>query len=107
MAGVELEGIFSLSRINESLSRWTLGANTTVMFSDVERSADQSQETDVEASRKRALQGASPWTVNADLKYEYKNSQNLTKIYSLVYNVSGKKIYGVGFSKLDNILNQK
>lgn len=103
LAGVELEGILSLSRINESLSRWTLGANTTLMYSDVERSTDQSQETDVEANRKRALQGAAPWTVNADLKYEYKNTQNFTKTYSLVYNVSGKKIYGVGFSKLDNI----
>ena len=103
LAGVELEGILSLSRISESLSRWTLGANTTMMYSDVERSADQNQETDVEANRNRALQGAAPWTVNADLKYEYKNAQNFTKTYSLVYNVSGKKIYGVGFSKLDNI----
>lgn len=103
LAGVELEGIFALSRINESLSRWTLGANTTIMYSDVERSADQAQETDMEAHRKRALQGASPWTVNADLKYEYKNAQNFTKTFSLVYNVSGKKMYGVGFSKLDNI----
>ena len=103
LAGVELEGILSLSRISESLSRWTLGANTTVMYSDVERSTDQNQETDVESNRKRALQGAAPWTVNADLKYEYKNAENFTKTYSLVYNVSGKKIYGVGFSKLDNI----
>lgn len=103
LAGVELEGILSLNRISESLSRWTLGANSTLMFSDVKRSADQSQETDVEANRDRDLQGAAPWTVNADLKYEYKNNQNLTKIYSLVYNVSGKKIFGVGFSKLDNI----
>ena len=103
LAGVELEGILSLSRISESLSRWTLGANTTMMYSDVERSADQNQETDVEANRNRALQGAAPWTVNADLKYEYKNAQNFIKTYSLVYNVSGKKIYGVGFSKLDNI----
>ena len=103
LAGVELEGIISLSRINEALSRFTLAANTTVMLSDVKRSADQSQETDVEANRKRALQGAAPWTVNMDLKYEYKNAQNFAKTFSLVYNVSGKKIYGVGFSKLDNI----
>lgn len=103
LAGVELEGILSLNRLSEALSRWTFGANTTLMYSDVQRSADQSQETDVEANRKRALQGAAPWTVNADLKYEYKNARNFTKTYSLVYNVSGKKIYGVGFSKLDNI----
>jgi hypothetical protein len=41
--------------------------------------------------------------VNADLKYEFKNSQNLTNTFSLVYNVSGKKIYGVGFGRLDNV----
>ncbi|QBO57097.1 TonB-dependent receptor plug domain-containing protein [Chryseobacterium salivictor] len=103
LAGVELEGILSLSRISEAFSRWTVGANTTVMYSNVQRSADQSAETDVEANRKRALQGAAPWTVNADLKYEYKNAQNFAKTFSLIYNVSGKKIYGVGFSKLDNI----
>ena len=41
--------------------------------------------------------------MNADLKYELKNSKNLSQTFSLVYNVSGKKIYGVGFSKLDNV----
>jgi outer membrane receptor protein involved in Fe transport len=103
IAGVEVEGIISLRRINEALSRFTLAANTTVMMSDVKRSAEQSQETDVEANRKRALQGAAPWTANMDLKYKYKNAQNFAKTFSLVYNLSGKKIYGVGFSKLDNI----
>jgi outer membrane receptor protein involved in Fe transport len=48
------------------------------------------------------LQGAAPYTINADLKYEYKNSQNLSSTLSLVYNVSGSKIYAVGGSGTDN-----
>lgn len=103
LAGVELEGIFALSRLSESLNQWTLGANATFMYSDVETGAEQAGETDAEAGRNRALQGASPWVINADLKYEYKNRNNLPSTVSLVYNVSGKKIFGVGFSKMDNV----
>ncbi|WP_080952977.1 TonB-dependent receptor plug domain-containing protein [Elizabethkingia anophelis] len=101
--GLEVEGLIGLNRIIEGLDRWSLGANATFMYTDVERSEEQKNETDFLANRKRKLQGAAPWTVNADLKYEFKNSQNLTNTFSLVYNVSGKKIYGVGFGRLDNV----
>jgi len=103
LAGIELEGIISLSRLSESLEKFSLGANATFMYSNVERSAEQSGETDVQANRKRALQGAAPFTINADLKYETKNRNNLSRTISLVYNISGTKIYGVGFNKLDNV----
>ncbi|AQX87391.1 TonB-dependent receptor plug domain-containing protein [Elizabethkingia bruuniana] len=103
LAGIEIEGLMNLSRINENLNKWSLGANATFMYSKVTRGADQTEETDAIANRNRTLQGAAPWTVNADLKYEFKNRSNLTHTVSLVYNVSGKKIYGVGFQKLDNI----
>lgn len=104
LAGIELEGILALSRLSEGLNQWTLGANATVMYSNVERNeVDQALETDYEANRKRKLQGAAPWVVNADLKYEFRNTNNLKHTITLVYNVSGKKIYGVGFAKLDNV----
>lgn len=103
LAGIELEGIFALKRISESLEKFTLGANATIMYSNVERSADQNGETDVKANRKRALQGAAPFTINADLKYETKNRNNLSRTASIVYNVTGNKIYGVGFDNLDNV----
>lgn len=103
LLGVELEGILELNRISEAFNHFSLGTNATFMYTNVERSTDQSNETDAEANRKRALQGAAPFTINADLKYEHKNANNLTQTVSLVYNVSGKKIYGVGFSKLDNV----
>lgn len=103
LAGIELEGIMSLSRISEALEKFTFGANATFMYSNVERSAEQEGETDMQANRNRALQGAAPYTINADVKYESKNRNNLNRSISLVYNVSGEKIYGVGFNKLDNV----
>lgn len=109
LAGLELEGIVSLGRISESLDKFTLGANATFMYTDVKRSREQLQTerpnlpgfTD-DQLHKRGLQGAAPYTINADLKYEYKNSKNLSSTLSLVYNVSGSKIYAVGGSGTDN-----
>ncbi|NML72074.1 TonB-dependent receptor [Chryseobacterium sp. RP-3-3] len=107
--GIELEGIFSLGRISEALRSFTLGANATIMHSDVERSQDQlnMERPDWfaltgETLRKRGLQGASPYTINADLKYELKNRNNLAHTFSLVYNVSGSKIYATGGAGTDN-----
>jgi len=107
--GIELEGILNLSRISESLHNFTLGANATIMHSDVERSEDQLKmeepkwfQTTGEKLRKRGLQGAAPYTINADLKYELKNRNNLAHTFSLVYNVSGSKIYATGGAGTDN-----
>ncbi|RKT01466.1 TonB-dependent receptor plug domain-containing protein [Chryseobacterium defluvii] len=107
LAGIELEGILNLGRFSESLDRFTLGANATFMYSDVERSPEQlviekPQGYTEEQLHKRGLQGAAPYTINADLKYEYKNSKNFAKTFSLVYNVSGSKIYAVGGAGSDN-----
>lgn len=109
LAGIELEGILSLGRLSESLNKFTLGANATFMYSDVIRSEEQLKTerpnipgfTD-DQLHKRGLQGAAPYTINADLKYEYKNSKNLSSTISLVYNVSGSKIFAVGGSGTDN-----
>lgn len=108
LAGIELEGVFSLGRISQALEKFTLGANATLMYSDVDRSVEQLNLEKPNVNnyqgelRKRGLQGAAPYTINADLKYEYKNSNNFTKTFSLVYGVSGSKIYAVGSSGSDN-----
>ncbi|UHO39322.1 TonB-dependent receptor [Chryseobacterium capnotolerans] len=107
--GVELEGILGLGRISESLRNFTLGANATIMHSNVERSQDQinMERPDWfaitgEKLNKRGLQGASPYTINADLKYELKGRSNLAHTFSLVYNVSGSKIFATGGTGTDN-----
>lgn len=107
LIGLELEGIFSLSRISESLRNFSLGANATFMYTDVERSPEQLQlekpagYTD-DQLHKRGLQGAAPYTINADLKYDFKKKNSLNRTLSLVYNVSGSKIFAVGSSGTDN-----
>lgn len=105
--GFELEGIVDLARISESLNNFTFGANATIMHTNVERSTDQlalekpNGFTD-DQLRKRGLQGAAPYTINADLKYEFKKQNSLPRTLSLVYNVSGSKIFAVGTSGTDN-----
>ena len=101
IAGLELEGNVSLSRISESLNNWSLGGNFTYLYSEVEKSDAQKNETNFNS--KRGLQGAAPWMINADLRYEFKNSKNLKRTASLVYNVSAEKIYAVGFGNLDHV----
>lgn len=101
IAGLELEGNVNLSRLSENLSNWSLGGNFTYLYSDVQKSDAQKGETNF--NKKRGLQGAAPWMANADLKYEYKNSKNLKRTASLVYNVSAEKIYAVGFGGLDHV----
>lgn len=105
--GIELEGNIGLGRLSESLDRFSLGANATIMHTDVKRSDKQLDMerpywVDLKDLKKRGLQGAAPYTINADLKYEYKNKDNFAKTFSLVYNVSGKKIYATGGSGTDN-----
>ena len=95
LAGVELEGSFNLGRISENLNRLNMGANFTYIYSEVEKSDAQKSETNF--SKKRGLQGAAPWMLNVDLKYDFKNSNNLKRTASLVYNTSAEKIYAVGF----------
>lgn len=101
LLGAEAEVIIGLDRISESLDKFSLGANATVLYSDVERSDDQKEETNF--GKHRTLQGAAPWIVNADLKYEFRNANRLKSNASLIYNVSGRKIYGVGFGNLDDV----
>lgn len=107
LLGLELEGIINLTRISESLRNFTLGANATFMYTNVERSAEQLQlESPLgyteDQLHKRGLQGAAPYTINADLKYEFKKTNSLIRTLSLVYNVSGSKIFAVGSSGTDN-----
>ena len=71
LAGLELEGILSLGRISESLDKFTLGVNTTFMYSNVERSEQQLELErpdflGLDQLKKRGLQGAAPYVINAD-----------------------------------------
>jgi outer membrane receptor protein involved in Fe transport len=107
IVGIELEALVNLGRISESLNKFSFGANATFMYTDVNRSEEQLKlekpkgYSDDQLHR-RGLQGASPYTLNADLKYDVKKKNSLTRTISAVYNVSGSKIFAVGSSGTDN-----
>lgn len=104
LAGVEVEGIFSLGRISETLDAFQIGMNATLVYTDVERSDNQKmQESDNQKKKKRGLQGATPWTINADVKYERNNARGYSQMASLVYNVSGAKIHTLGSVGVDHV----
>lgn len=100
--GAEIEFLFQLSRINESLSNFSWGFNTSLMSTDV--TIDRTKQgNELENSNNRALQGASNWLINSDLKYDFNINSNWKNSMSLVYNVYGDRIFAVGSSGIDHI----
>ena len=57
----------------------------------------------LENNKSRALQGASDWLINSDLKYDFKFNEDMKNTISLVYGVSGERIYAVGTAGIDHI----
>ncbi|WP_281323178.1 TonB-dependent receptor [Flavobacterium aestivum] len=105
--GAELEFLFQFERISNSLSNFSLGANASLMDTKVtietSKNGINSPETiakDDNPSRK--LQGASPWILNADIKYDSEFSKKWKSSMTLVYNIYSKRIYAVGTNGLDN-----
>lgn len=111
IVGVELEGILNLGRISDALTHFSLGTNATFMYTNVERSdlqlkMEKPESVALTDLKKRGLQGAAPYTINADLKYETKNTNHQKRTVSLIYNVSGPKIFIVGVAGTDSLLEQ-
>ena len=97
--GAEFEFILNMANLSSSLENVSLGFNTSLMKTQVEI-ANNNQ---LENSRKRELQGASSWVINADAKYEFNINQKIKNTVTLVYGVKGKNIYSVGTAGLDHI----
>jgi len=100
--GAEIEMLFQLSRIHESLSNFSWGFNTSLMSTEVTIDITK-QGNELENSTNRKLQGASDWLINSDLKYDFTINKDWKNSMSLVYNVYGDRIYAVGSSGIDNI----
>ena len=98
--GAELEVLLQLSRISPALSAFSFGFNTSLMQTEVEVDL---VENPLENNSKRDLQGAANWVVNSDLKYDFQFNEEMKNSISLVYGVSGDRIYAVGTAGLDNI----
>ena len=102
LIGAELEFNLQLERISNALSQFSLGFNTSIMKSTVTIAKENTLETTTD----RALQGASPWIINTDLKYDFEFNKDWTNTLTLVYNVYGKRIYAVGTGGLDHYYEQ-
>ena len=100
--GAEIEMLFQLSRINESLSNFSFGFNTSLMSTDVKIDLKK-QGNELENSSNRKLQGASNWLINTDLKYDFTLNKEWKNSMTLVYNVYGDRIFAVGSSGIDHI----
>lgn len=56
---------------------------------------------------KRALQGASPYLINADINYVPKIGENSSLSFSLSYNLQGPRIHAVGIYGMNNIMQKE
>ena len=75
-----------------------LGANASFMYTNV-KLPDEGVYTESE----RALQGASPFLINADLSYTPRFNEESDMTLALVYNVQGPRIHSVGIYKTGDI----
>ncbi|MES2747554.1 MAG: carboxypeptidase-like regulatory domain-containing protein [Bacteroidota bacterium] len=98
--GAEIEMLVQLNRIHESLKNFSFGFNTSLLTTNVDVDFGN---TSLENEPNRDLQGASPWIVNSDLKYEFELGKEMKNTMSLVYGVYGDRIFAVGGSGVDHI----
>jgi outer membrane receptor protein involved in Fe transport len=106
--GTEIDFLYDLGRVNESLTNFSWGFNTTLMFTQVDvkptfTDSEGNITSTIETHKQRELQGASKYLINSDLKYQFDFSSEWSNTVSLVYSVFGKRIYAVGTTGLDHI----
>ena len=98
--GAELEIMLQLKRISPFLNNFSWGFNTSVMKTRV--TVDKISNP-LENNDTRALQGASDWLINSDIKYDFEFSKEMKNSMTLVYGVTGERIFSVGTAGLDHI----
>jgi outer membrane receptor protein involved in Fe transport len=77
------------------------GANASFMYTDVKL-----PEGGAYTNTQRALQGASPYLVNADITYSPRFGEVKQLSAALVYNLQGPRIQSVGISGLGDVKQQ-
>lgn len=97
VAGVEIEVNKRLSNIFQSGGAWmdrsNIGFNTTLLTSQTDLSGSDGQFT----NEQRAMYGASPYMVNANVSHEANIfSDNVTSIFTVTYNTFGDRIVAAG-----------
>ena len=102
--GAELEFLVQLSRISETLNEFSLGFNTSLMYTKttIDKISNSTETAAIGNDNTRALQGASPWLINADIKHETDFTRKWKSTMTLAYNIYGERIFAVGTNGLDN-----
>lgn len=102
--GAELEFLLNMERIAESLSDLSLGFNTSLMVTEttIDKIKNSAETAAIGDDNTRKLQGASPWLINADIKYDVVFSPKWKNTFTLAYNIYGERIYAVGTNGLDH-----
>lgn len=78
-----------------------IGANASYMYTNVKL-----PEGGAYTNKERALQGASPILVNADITYSPTFNEKHALNLALIYNLQGSRIHAVGVSQLGDIKQQ-
>ncbi|MBB3700804.1 TonB-dependent receptor [Flammeovirga yaeyamensis] len=120
VAGIEIEFEKSLGSIfnngSEALERTTVGMNGTFMYSQMTIADDINT---IVTNRQRALQGASPYILNANVGYQQDwGNGDINSIFTLTYTTFGDRIFAAGamgagdiyeksFGTLDLIIRNK
>lgn len=92
-AGIEVE------LRKELFKDFRVGVNSSYMYTNVKLPSGEGIYTDSQ----RALQGASPYLVNADLSYAPRWGEDRQLVAALVYNLQGPRISTVGIFGLGDI----
>ncbi|MDD4848785.1 MAG: outer membrane beta-barrel protein [Bacteroidales bacterium] len=95
-AGIELE--FR----QQFLKYFKFGLNAAFIFTNVVLPEDGGVYTD----SKRALQGASPYLINADLSYKLNIKDKQQLDFVLLYNLQGPRIHSVGIYGVGNVIQK-
>ena len=101
--GAELELLIQLKRISTMLDKFTFGFNTSLMKTNVNVDLIKNP---LENNKNRDLQGAAVWVINSDLKYDFQFNKDFKNSITLVYGVTGDRIYAVGTAGVDNIIEK-
>ncbi|GMU07552.1 TonB-dependent receptor [Corallococcus caeni] len=96
--GVELEARTSLARFNPTLRPVRVGANLTLIQSQVD--LGDSAVVGAQTNKDRPLQGQSPYVINVNVGYERPESG--TEV-AVLYNVYGQRISEVGVQGLPDV----
>ncbi|WP_136482411.1 TonB-dependent receptor [Cognatitamlana onchidii] len=104
--GAELEArldLYSKEIDDEKSQYFTFGTNATFMHTDLK--FDTSNTAFNYTGENSQLEGASPFTINADVSYRFINGDKET-VSTLVFNYQSDKVYSIGTNFKENIIEK-